>query len=41
MQHLDELLELVFATYQATTNDERVEKTDWTIEVNTIFLVRP
>lgn len=40
VQNLDRLLEVVFSTYQAATVDLGTERSDWTIEVNTIFLVR-
>jgi len=36
--NLDKLLELVFSTFRAATNGQS-DISDWTIEVNTIFLV--
>lgn len=36
--NLDKLLDLVFSTYGAATNGQP-DISDWTIEVNTIFLV--
>lgn len=39
VQGLDQLLDLVYATYQASKPLPPADSTDWTIEVNTIFLV--
>jgi hypothetical protein len=39
VENLDKLLENVFASYRAATTSQPGDLSDWTIEVNTIFLV--
>jgi hypothetical protein len=39
--NLDKLLDLVFSSFRAATSGQAGDISDWTIEVNTIFLVSP
>jgi hypothetical protein len=41
VMNLDKLLDLVFSSFRAATSGQAGDISDWTIEVNTIFLVSP